>query len=256
MAWNPELYGKFQKERFVPFEDLSGLVEIREGMDVIDLGCGTGELTERLSDMLPGSRVLGIDSSPEMLGKAAPRVRPGLDFELLPVQDAGGEWDLVFSNAALQWVPDHGKLVPRLISLLKPGGQIAVQVPSNHVHITQRLAGETAGEEPFRSALGGWLRIPSVLTITEYAELLYENGCAGVTVFEKVFPHVLDDARAVLEWLSGTVLLSYFSRLQPPLDEAFRNALMEKLEKLYPEGPVFYPFRRIFFSGFRGRRPD
>lgn len=255
MAWNPELYGKFQKERFAPFEDLSGLVEIREGIDVVDLGCGTGELTRRLSDMLPRSRVLGIDSSPEMLGKAAPRVRPGLDFELLPVQDLGGEWDLVFSNAALQWVPDHPRLVPRLISLLKPGGQIAVQVPSNHVHITQLLAGETAGEEPFRSALGGWVRQPSVLTITEYAELLYENGCTGITVFEKVFPHVLDDARAVLEWLSGTVLLSYFSRLQSPLDEAFRNALMEKLEKLYPEGPVFYPFRRIFFSGFRGRRP-
>ena len=255
MAWNPELYGKFQKERFAPFEDLSGLVEIREGIDVVDLGCGTGELTCRLSDMLPGSRVLGIDSSPEMFGKAAPRVRPGLDFELLPVQDLGGEWDLVFSNAALQWVPDHPRLVPRLISLLKPGGQIAVQVPSNHVHITQLLAGETAGEEPFRSALGGWVRPPSVLTITEYAELLYENGSTGITVFEKVFPHVLDDARAVLEWLSGTVLLSYFSRLQSPLDEAFRNALMEKLEKLYPEGPVFYPFRRIFFSGFRGRRP-
>ena len=255
MAWDPELYRKFREERFAPFEDLSGLVEVRQGMDVIDLGCGTGELTQRLSDMLPESRVLGIDSSPEMLGQAAPRVKPGLDFKLLPVQDAGGEWDLVFSNAALQWIPDHGKLVPRLISLLKPGGQIAVQVPSNHVHITQLLAGETAGEEPFRSSLGGWVRQPSVLTITEYAELLYVNGCTGITVFEKVFPHVLNDARAVLEWLSGTVLLPYFSRLQPPLDEAFRDALMNKLEKLYPEGPVLYPFRRIFFSGFKDERP-
>lgn len=256
MEWNPELYRKFREERFAPFEDLSGLVKIREGIDVVDLGCGTGELTERLSAMLPGSRVLGIDSSPEMLGQAAPRVRPGLDFELLPIQDVSGEWDLVFSNAALQWVPDHRELVPRLISLLRPGGQIAVQVPSNHVHITQLLAGETAGEEPFRSALGGWVRQPSVLTVTEYAELLYGNGCTVITVFEKVFPHVLDDTRAVLEWLSGTLLISYFSRLQPPLDEAFAAALMQKLEKLYPEGPVFYPFRRIFFSGFRGERGD
>ncbi len=256
MSWDPDLYRKFRDERFAPFEDLSGLVEVRQGMDVIDLGCGTGELTERLSDMLPGSRVLGIDSSPEMLDKAAPRVRPGLDFDLLPIQDAAGEWDIIFSNAALQWIPDHGTLIPRLISLLKPGGQIAVQVPANHVHITQLLAGETAGEEPFRSALGGWVRIPSVLSITEYAGLLYENGCTGITVFEKVFPHVLCDARAVLEWLSGTLLIPYFSRLQPPLDEAFKDALGKKLEKLYPEGPVFYPFRRIFFSGFRGERLD
>ncbi len=251
MSWNPELYGKFQKERFAPFEDLSGLVRIRDGLDVIDLGCGTGELTSRLSDMLPGSRVLGIDSSPEMLGRASSRSRPGLDFELMPVEEAGGEWDLIFSNAALQWVPDHKKLVPRLISLLRPGGQIAVQVPSNHSHITQLLIQDTAGEEPFRSALGGWVRRSSVLTITEYSELLYRNECSGITVFEKVFPHILESAGSVLDWLSGTMLIPYFSRLQPPLKEAFRETYLKKLEKLYPKGPVFYPFRRIFFSGFR-----
>lgn len=255
MAWNPELYGKFQKERFAPFEDLSDLIDIRDGLDVIDLGCGTGELTRRLSDMLPGSRVLGIDSSPEMLGQASPRSRPGLDFELMPIDNVSGEWDLIFSNAALQWVPDHKKLVPRLISLLRPGGQIAVQVPSNHIHITQLLIQETAGEEPFRSALGGWVRHPSVLTITEYAELLHENGCSGITVFEKVFPHVLESAGSVLDWLSGTVLIYYFSRLQSPIKEAFRDAYMKKLEKLYPKGPVFYPFRRIFFSGYKGGNP-
>lgn len=255
MAWNPELYGKFQKERFAPFEDLSGLVDIREGLDVIDLGCGTGELTRRLSDMLPGSSVRGIDSSPEMLSQASSRSRPGLDFELMPVDNVSGEWDLIFSNAALQWIPDHKKLVPRLISLLRPGGQIAVQIPSNHSHITQLLIQETAGEEPFRSALDGWVRRPSVLTITEYSELLHQNSCSGITVFEKVFPHVLESTGSVLDWLSGTVLISYFSRLQSPLKEAFRDAYMKKLEKHYSEGPVFYPFRRIFFSGFRNGQP-
>jgi trans-aconitate 2-methyltransferase len=251
MAWNPELYGKFKKERFAPFEDLSGLVNVRDGLDVVDLGCGAGELTGRLSDMLPDSRVLGIDSSPEMLKQAAPRTRPGLDFKLLPIEDVSGKWDLIFSNAALQWVPDHKKLVPRLISHLRPGGQIAVQVPSNHSHITQLLIQETAGEEPFRSALGGWLRHSSVLNITEYAELLHVNRCSGITIFEKVFPHILENAGSVLDWLSGTMLIPYFSRLQSPLKEAFRDAYLKKLEKLYPGGPVFYPFRRIFFSGFR-----
>src|SRR5579885_2252569 len=107
MPWNPERYHQFQRERAAPFEDALALVERREGLSVIDLGCGTGELTRRLADALPGSNVLGIDSSPEMLAKAKPLERPGLLFEQRAIQEVEGAWDVVFSHAVIQWLDDH-----------------------------------------------------------------------------------------------------------------------------------------------------
>ena len=112
MTWNPAQYHKFQKERFAPFEDLIQLIHIRPGLKVIDLGCGTGELTRRLADLLPDSDVLGLDSSDEMLEKAQAQARPGLRFQKGQIEEAEGQWDLVFSHAALQWVDDHRALWP------------------------------------------------------------------------------------------------------------------------------------------------
>lgn len=251
MSWNPDIYHKFQKERFAPFEDLLNLVVVGEGLKVIDLGCGTGELTEMLAERLPDGDILGIDSSPDMLEQAKARERPGLRFERRSIEQLSGEWDLIFSNAAIQWVQNHEQLIPKLISSIKPGGQLAVQFPSNHKHITQLLVHEIAGEEPFREALGGWTRTSSVLSIREYAELLYENGGTDIIVFEKVFPHVLKDADAVADWLSGTMLLSYFERLQESLHRPFRDRYVSRLRELCPSNPFFYPFQRIFLSAMR-----
>ena len=167
MSLNPELYHKFQKERFAPFQDLMKLIVIREGISAIDLGCGTGELTEMVSDLLPGSSVRGIDSSGSMLEKASQKNRQGLNFELCPIEKVEGKWDLIFSNAAVQWVDNHKELIPKLITLLKPGGQLAVQMPANHNHTTQSLMVEVAREEPYVSALEGWQRKWPVLSIRE-----------------------------------------------------------------------------------------
>lgn len=251
MSWNPEVYHKFQAERFTPFEDLVNLIDVKEGLKVIDLGCGTGELTMRLADMLPGSDVLGIDSSPEMLEQAKEKERPGLRFELCTIEEFSGEWDLVLSNAAIQWVDNHEDLVPRLFSSVTPGGQIAVQLPSNHNHVTQLLVHEIAKEAPFAAALDGWTRKSSVLSIREYAELLYETGGMNINVFEKVFSHVMRDADAVADWLSGTMLLPYFERLPEELRKPFRDRYITRLREYYPRDPVFYPFQRIFFSATR-----
>jgi len=251
MSWNPELYHKFQSERFAPFEDLIGLIVVREGLSAIDLGCGTGELTTMLADRLPGSDVLGIDSSPEMLEQAKSKEREGLRFELRAIEDAAGEWDLVFSNAAIQWVEDHAGLIPSLFTLVSPGGQIAVQLPSNHNHETQMLVHEVAKEPPFVDALKGWTRKPPVLSINAYAELLYQSGGMNINVFEKVFPHVLRDTDAVIDWLSGTMLRPYFDRLPEELHGRFMDRYRKRLGEIYPSEPVFYPFRRIFFSAMK-----
>ena len=253
MPWDPDQYLRFRRERFAPFEDLLALLAVRPNLHVLDLGCGTGELTARLAAALPGSDVTGLDSSPAMLERARALARAALRFELGRVEEASGRYDLVFSNAAIHWVEDHRALIPRLFALLNPGGQLLVQLPSNNEHPAHRAILEIAGREPFRTALGGFTRRSPVLSLPEYAELLYASGGTDLVVFEKVYPHLLPDSDAVAEWTSGTTLLPYFERLQPPDRQAFLAAYRSRLREIWPKAPVFYGFRRILFSA---RRPS
>jgi len=253
MTWNPEQYHKFQSERFAPFDDLVKLVHVKPNLKVIDLGCGTGELTRRLADMLPESDVLGIDSSAEMLAKTEAQARPGLTFKQQDLQELDGQWDLVFSNAVIQWVPDHPKLIPQLIELVKPGGQLVVQLPSNHDHPSHVFVRDIAGEEPYRTELDGWVRQPPVLTIFEYAELLYQHGGPELTIYEKAYPHVLENSDGLAEWTSGTLLVPYFARLPEDMKDAFMSDYRKRLKERWPESPVFYPFRRTLFAVTRSK---
>ena len=220
MAWDPALYEKFRSERGAPFVDALALVTRRPGLSVIDLGCGTGELTQKLADALPDSDVIGIDASDEMLARSALYARPGLRFEKARIEEASGRWDLVFSHAAIQWVDDHERLVPRLFGLVAAGGQLVVQLPSNHDHPSQRLLAALAAEEPFRGVFAGFHRQSSVLPVDRYAELLHAAGGTEVTVLEKVYPHVLPDADAMAEFSRATACLPYLERLPPGLHES------------------------------------
>ena len=248
MPWDPKRYHQFASERAAPFEDLLAMVDVRADMRVVDLGCGGGELTARLADALAGSDVIGIDTSQEMLGEAAKLARPGLRFERGAIETVTGEWDLVFSHAALHWVHDHDSLIPRVFSLVAQGGQLAVQMPSNHGHLTHRLITEIAREEPFVSALGGWTRTAPVLTIDRYAEILHECGSERITVIEKVYQHLLEDADALADWTSGTALVPYFERLDDKLREQFMERYRSRLRAAFPQRPVYYPFRRTLFA--------
>jgi trans-aconitate 2-methyltransferase len=249
MPWDPKQYHKFQAERSAPFFDLLALVEKRPNLKVVDLGCGTGELTRTLAEALPNSTVTGLDSSATMLeaARAAAYSTPNLRFEQGDQAQLTGEWDLIFSNAALQWSENHAELIPRLYARLASGGQIAVQVPSNHNHISHQLYRETAGAEPFRSVLQGFQRYAPVLSIDEYARTFFECGAENILVFEKIYAHVLEDSDAVVEWISGTALVPYFERLGAHQDE-FVNTLRTRMRGALPDQPVFYPFRRTLFS--------
>lgn len=253
MAWEPERYEQFKQERYQPFEDLVALISVRRGLRVIDLGCGTGELTARLAALLPESDVLGVDSSAEMLGRAEALGRTGLRFERRAIEDVEGEWDLVFSHAAIQWVGDHASLVPRLLSMVAPGGQLAVQLPSNFSHPTHLLYEAAAHEEPFFSGLNRWERDWPVLPIDQYAELLYAAGANGITIFEKVYPHVLADADALADWMEGTALVPYRERLTAELYARFVNRYRQKLRERFPSRPVFFGFRRTLFAATRAK---
>lgn len=248
MAWDPEQYHKFTEERFQPFEDLFLLVRPRKGICVVDLGCGTGELTCRLAERLPGSSILGIDVSLSMLEKAQQLTSENVSFRNDDVSIISGRWDLVFSNAVLHWLDDHESLILRLFSLVAPQGQIALQIPSNNANPSHTSIIELAQEEPFRSALGGWVRRHPVLPIDRYAGLLHDAGAVNITVIEKVYLHTLSDADAVAEWTKGSTLVPYLERLPEDLREPFMDEYRKKLRRVWPEAPVLYTFRRILIA--------
>lgn len=252
MPWDPACYEHFKKERYKPFEDLIRMVRIRPNLKVVDLGCGTGELTLRLMETLPGSDVVGMDSSPQMLERAAPLSKPGLRFELRLIENLEGQWDLVFSHAAIQWVENHHALIARLFSHVREGGQLTIQTPSNHDHPVLKLIVEVASGGVFREAMGNWSRQSPVLPLQEYAETLYSCGGTNLNVFEKVYPHILPDSDALADWTSGTVLVPYMERLTPKLQADFMAEYRARLKQLYPQSPVLFGFKRILFSADKG----
>ena len=255
MPWDPDQYLKFTEQRFAPFADLCAFITKRDHLSVIDLGCGTGELTRRMTDSLTASSVIGIDSSERMLEHTAAFATDGLSFSRRAVEEVNGSWDLVISNAVMQWVDDHNSLIPHLVSLVKPGGQLLVQVPSNEQNPSHASIRDIAAEEPFCSALNGWVRISPVLEIDAYAALLNRAGVGDIIAVEKIYCHQLPDADAVAEWTRGTTLIPYLERLSPELQERFLARYRDRLRTYWPTGPVFYTFRRTFFGGIRSGKP-
>jgi trans-aconitate 2-methyltransferase len=252
-VWKPELYARFRSERSRPFFDLLAMVRPVPGMRVVDLGCGTGELTGEAHRRLSARSTLGVDSSPAMLEKAAPLAEGGLSFasgDIGQFVAPPGGYDLVLSNAALHWLPDHPALLGRLAAGLAPGGQLAVQVPANQTHASHRIANELAREEPFASALAGYVRHRSVLTPVEYALLLRRVGFAEQEVRLQVYLHELSEPADVVEWCRGTLLTDYEKRLPPDLWQRFLDDYRERVVKAIPdERPYPYTYQRILIWG-------
>jgi len=251
MSWDPQQYHRFKADRLAPFNDLSGLIKIRSGLSVLDLGCGTGELTAALAEQLPQSHVTGVDSSPQMLEKAQEHRSERVVFKLGDVDSLQGEWDLLFSHAVLHWVDNHAVLIPELWSHIKPGGQLAVQIPANHRHPSHTCIIAAASEEPYNTALSGWMRHSPVLEIDQYAQLLHGCGAAEFSVMEKVYPTYLPEAAAIAEWTRGTTLVPYFEKLPQELHEPFLRRYRELLTAALPSGPILYTFRRIIFAAVK-----
>ena len=253
-AWNPDQYERFRKERSQPFFDLLALVRRRPGMRIVDLGCGTGALTRILHDTLQAHETLGIDSSETMLAKSAQFVGAGLRFHLADLRafNTGTSYDLVFSNAALHWVPDHPALLRQLTALVGPDGQLAVQVPANHDHPTHVVALEIAAEPPFSEALGGYARTYNVMPPEAYATLLEGLGYPMQHVRLQVYGHHLTSRDDVVEWVKGTLLTDYQQRLPADLFDCFLERYRSRLLPLLDDArPYFYPFKRILLWGSR-----
>jgi trans-aconitate 2-methyltransferase len=255
-TWNPAQYERFRDERSQPFFDLLALVRSRPGLRVVDLGCGTGELTRKLHEHLYARETLGLDSSKAMLEKGRAHEGGGLRFEqrdiLDFVEDPRGPWDLVFSNAALHWVSDHARVLEKLTLALSPGGQLAIQVPASHDHPSQLTAAEVAQEEPFRDALRGYVRYAPVLPPEDYAHILDTLGYREQHVRLQVYVHHLDSRDQVVEWMKGTLLTDYEKRLPPELFNRFLARYRELLTPRLPDTrPHFFPYKRILLRAER-----
>lgn len=247
-AWNPEQYERFRRERLAPALDLLALIEPRPGLRVIDLGCGTGEVTRLVHDRLAARETLGVDLSANMLERAAAHAGPDVRFERADAAAFADQaaWDVVFSNALIHWLPDHQALIARLVVALRPDGQLALQFPANFGHAAHITAVEVAAEPPFRDALGGWQRQVPVLEPEAYAELLHRNGCRRQHVRLQVYGHLLPSRADVVEWVRGTLLTDYEQRLDAPTFARFLDAYRARLLPRLDAGePYFFPFRRI-----------
>ncbi len=247
-SWNPDQYDKFQAERRAPFFDLLSMIDPRPAMRMVDLGCGTGELTAILHRTLEASETLGIDRSPAMLEKSAALAAPNLRFASHDIATftASQPLDLVFSNAALHWLPDHPDLFRRLASLLGSNGQLAVQMPANHDQPTHSVARDVAGSEPFHSALDGYVLPTHVLPPERYAALLAELGFARQRVELRVYVHQLDSTAGIVEWVKGAALTAYRDRLDEATFERFVAEYRRRLiAELGDHSPYVLTFNRI-----------
>lgn len=249
MAWNPDLYERYRALRERPGRDLlSALPDIMPG-GITDLGCGTGYLTRQLAERFQAATVTGLDSDAAMLAKAA-----GAASRVFWQQGDIGQWqpdappDLIFSNAALHWLPDHAGLFARLAGFLAPGGVLAVQMPDNFAAPSHRLLAGLAGREPWREDLAGALDHGTVLTADAYWRILRAH-CRSIDIWHSDYLQVLEGEDPVLEWVSATALLPVTSRLPPDQAADFRAAYGAALRDAYPmeaDGSTLFPFRRIF----------
>lgn len=245
--WNPAQYERFRAERRQPFDELFAMIEPRPHMRVVDLGCGTGDLTRELHDGLSARSTVGVDRSGRMLERAAGRATPGLSFTQMEIAGFSSDepFDLVFSNAALHWVSDHPALFARLTAMLTGDGQLAVQVPASRGPI-YAVAREVAARDPFRTALGRWLPDDPVMPPDAYASLLFGLGFPRQRVLLRIYPHVLPSREGVVEWVKGTLLTTYQERMPAAIFESYLDAYRARLfQELSDTRPFFFPFSRI-----------
>jgi trans-aconitate 2-methyltransferase len=254
MTWDPDLYLRFSEERSLPFHHLVASIGRLSPSIVIDLGCGTGHLTATLVDRWPATRVIGIDSSEQMIGRA----RAAADSERLRFEV--GEilgWhspqpvDLILANACFQWIEDHRRLFGHLVPQLAEQGVLAFQVPANHSEPSHSLLGELCSSPPWRDRLHG-LPATNVREPRWYLEELGDRGF-DVTSWQTTYFHVLEGEDPVLEWVRGTVLRPIVERLPDDRQGPFLNAYAALLKDAYPDrdGTTVFPFTRTFVVATR-----
>ncbi|MCK9380459.1 MAG: methyltransferase domain-containing protein [Sulfuritalea sp.] len=249
MAWNPDQYLKFSEPRLRPAVDLLARVAVAAPKLVYDLGCGAGNVTRLLAERWPEASITGVDDSAEMLAQAARELGAATW-----VRQSLAGWvpaippDVIFSNAALHWLPRHEELFPRLLRQLAPGGVLAVQMPRNFAAPSHSLIAETVRHGAWRRQLEHLLRPAPVAAPHEYYAML-EPLAASIDIWETEYLQVLRGTDPVKEWTKGTWLKQFLDELQEPQRAEFEADYARRLRLAYPplaDGTTLFPFCRLF----------
>jgi trans-aconitate 2-methyltransferase len=252
-AWSAAQYVKFEDERTRPARDLMAHVPLASVGSAVDLGCGPGNSTELIAERYPGARIVGMDSSGDMLAAARKRL-PSATF----VEGDVATWqpaapvDLIFANAVLQWVPDHLSVVARLMGHLNPGGAFALQVPDNQMEPSHAAMRETAAERPWAAKFATPIARDAIPTVEAYYDRLTPFG--RVDIWRTTYHHPMADAAAIVEWVKGTGLRPFLERLDDAERPQFIAAYQAKLAEAYPpraDGKLLFRFPRLFVVAMR-----
>jgi trans-aconitate 2-methyltransferase len=249
MSWNPDQYLKFAAPRLQPAIDLLARVPSSNPHTIYDLGCGAGNVTQLLAARWPQAAITGVDDSAEMLAKAR-AAAPAVQWVLQSLANwrAPAPADLIYSNAALHWLPDHQRLFPALVDQLAPGGVLAVQMPRNFGAPSHTLIAETIRSGPWRDRLEPLLAPSPVAEPSFYYQVL--NGrVARLDIWETEYLQVLSGPDPVKEWTKGTWLKQFLDALPQAQRGAFEDDYAARLREAYPplpDGTTLFPFRRLF----------
>lgn len=254
-SWNADQYLRFAAERTRPCRDLVTTITLDAPQRIVDLGCGPGNSTAVLAQRWPNAALLGVDNSEAMIA-AAKKDASRTDFVVGEI----GSWspnspfDLIFSNASLQWVENHEALFPRLLRFVAPGGAMAAQVPCNIAAPAHEIMRELARHPEFQAFFGGGVREWFVHEPAFYYDVLAPHA-TQVDIWTTEYLHILPNAQAIVEWYKGTGLRPFLDRLP---NEAIRLRFLELYEEAItrayparPDGKVILPFLRLFLIAYR-----
>ena len=255
--WNPGAYLTYASERTQPFIDLLQRVRLPQAGTILDLGCGPGNGMPVLRGMWPHAEITGVDSSAEMLDRAREATDDDrIDYVRADIRDLeiAEPVDLVVSNAALQWLPDHRKVLPHILDLVAPGGALAVQVPGNFSAPSHALLAEFASREPYARHLDQASLLQPTHELTDYMLDVARSGWE-VEAWETRYHHVLQGEDPVFQWISAAAARPVLQALPEPELSRFTDEYKAALREAYPQTALgtILPFRRLFFIA---RRPQ
>ncbi len=251
-SWNPSQYLKFGEERTQPCRDLAARIALEHPARIIDLGCGPGNSTQVLADRWPAAQLTGLDNSTAMVAqaRAAHPDRNWLTADIAEWAEGEDRYDLVFSNAALQWLPDHPNLFPQLIARVAEGGALAIQMPGNWDSAAHRIMRSVAAQFPAADNAREWF----THDLGFYYDALTPHA-ARLELWATTYIHIMEGPAAIVEWYKGTGLRPFLEALHTDADrERFLTLYLEAIREAYPpraDGRVLFPFRRIFQIAYR-----
>ena len=253
-AWDSDLYLKYVNERTQPSIDLAARINVLDPHRIIDLGCGPGNSTAVLRHRWPGAEIIGLDNSSEMISAAA-KAYPTEKWILADAASwfASEPFDIIFSNAAFQWLPDHTSLFPHLMAQLAASGVLAVQMPAHYDSPVHQVILEASNDLAWRDQMETARNALTKERPSFYYNLL-QPICSRLDIWETEYFHVMDSPKAIVEWFCGTGLRPFLQALEnKDLRTRFEQIVLDGYTQAYQpqrDGRILFPFRRLFLVAY------